>query len=144
MSASTFDPRVEFESTPGGEAAESFSRTRVGDLLEVIPASRRPAPLRLAPTPEPRAAGPRSAGPVDDPHRALRRYRRWAMGLDAAAATIAVTVAVYARFQDSAFSSLYAVAPLLAPLAWVGTIALYRAYEPRFLGSGPEEFRRVL
>jgi exopolysaccharide biosynthesis polyprenyl glycosylphosphotransferase len=137
MSASTFDPRVEFESTPDREAPKAVSRTRVDDVLEIIPDARREAPLRLATTPPPRAVGT-----VDDPHRALRRYRRWAMGLDAAAAAIAVTVAVWARFQD--FERWYAIAPLLAPVAWVGTIALYRAYEPRFLGSGPEEFRRVL
>ncbi len=142
MSASTFDPQVELSSDADQEARQEATGRRssalfekpawgANDVLELIPAPSRPAPVAWADAAH------------DEPHRALRRYRRWAMGMDATAATVAVTIAVWARFHNGSLGP-YAVAPLFAPLAWVGMVALYRAYEPRFLGSGPEEFRRVL
>jgi exopolysaccharide biosynthesis polyprenyl glycosylphosphotransferase len=125
MSASTFEAQVE---------PTLFEKQAIrdgNDVLELIPAQTGPV------------VDTRPGMDADDPRRALRRYRRWAMGMDAAAATVAVSIAVWARFHDGRLG-WYAVAPLLAPLAWVCMVAAYRAYEPRFLGSGPEEFRRVL
>jgi exopolysaccharide biosynthesis polyprenyl glycosylphosphotransferase len=136
MSASIFDANVKVDRTAAGRSTETISerlfesRSLLLDSLELIPD---------APGSAPEAA----LAAVDDPRHALRRYRRWAVALDAVAATVAVAVAVLARFPHGNLG-FYAVAPVLAPFAWVGTIALYRAYEPRFLGSGPEEFRRVL
>jgi exopolysaccharide biosynthesis polyprenyl glycosylphosphotransferase len=82
------------------------------------------------------------AGPAADPRALLRRYRRWALSLDAAAALVALTIAVNLRFP--AGPGGYVLVPVLAPLAWVTAVAAYRTYEPRYLGSGPDEFRRVL
>jgi len=38
----------------------------------------------------------------------------------------------------------YLLATVLLPLLWIVAMSLNRAYEPRFLGGGSEEFRRVV
>jgi exopolysaccharide biosynthesis polyprenyl glycosylphosphotransferase len=143
MSASVFDASVNLDATAGGESPElgagrlyrgnlENGSVLVGDVLELIPGAGRPE-----------AVPPLPAAGDDEPRRVLRGYRRLALAMDAAAAAITATVAVVARFPDGSLG-MYAVAPVFAPVAWVATVALYRAYEPRFLGSGAEEFRRVL
>ena len=54
-----------------------------------------------------------------------------------------VWLAVWIRFDDTP-KGCYAVVPAVVPFAWVGLLALNRTYEHRFIGSGSEEFGRVL
>jgi exopolysaccharide biosynthesis polyprenyl glycosylphosphotransferase len=64
------------------------------------------------------------------------------VGLDMLAATLAALLAVTLRFGDSP-SNAYRLASVILPVVWVAACAVSRAYEPRFLGSGSEEYRRV-
>ena len=96
--------------------------------------------IRLVPGGAPPGRG---APPQDDPRVLLRRYRRWAIALDVVWAFLAVAGAVSVRFGDWG-SGAYRLAPVAAPVLWVAAAAVYRAYEPRFLGYGPEEIRRIL
>jgi exopolysaccharide biosynthesis polyprenyl glycosylphosphotransferase len=76
-----------------------------------------------------------------------RRYL-FRLGLaDAAAAAIGTAVA-FAILGGQAMVGdrlvEYGLGVLVAPVPWCLTMAFCRAYEPRFLGVGSEEFRRVL
>ncbi|WP_432496261.1 nucleoside-diphosphate sugar epimerase/dehydratase, partial [Kineococcus gypseus] len=77
-----------------------------------------------------------------------RRYVRTLVLSDALAAAIGAVLGWTVRFGDSApqLGSGMAVGWLvvLLPSIWVSANALMRAYEPRFLGVGSEEFQRVL
>ncbi len=62
--------------------------------------------------------------------------------LDGAAALIASLLATAVRFGQGADTG-YRLAVLLLPVLFVLSCACTRSYEPRFLGTGSEEFRRV-
>ena len=68
---------------------------------------------------------------------------RVVLATDTASALVAgivgLAVPVSRSGADLAFLSLAALMPAL----WVAAIALAGGYDPRFLGAGPEEFRRV-
>jgi exopolysaccharide biosynthesis polyprenyl glycosylphosphotransferase len=73
-----------------------------------------------------------------------RRYVHQCMRVDAGAALLAGLVAYLAHVKWLGPVAWYYVgATLLLPLVWVVAVGLNRAYEPRFLGVGSEEFRRV-
>lgn len=76
----------------------------------------------------------------------LRRYAQALVLVDLAALTIAAVLAVLVRFGGESGElrgfSYYSVAAMLV-LLWIAVLALSRCYEMRFVGSGPEEFRRV-
>jgi exopolysaccharide biosynthesis polyprenyl glycosylphosphotransferase len=73
----------------------------------------------------------------------LARYRRQALALDAAAAVLGSCLALAVRFATNP-PARYVIASLILPLAWVAVVAVYRGYESRLLGAGPEEYRRVM
>ncbi len=84
---------------------------------------------------------------VDDAGLRARRAAPWQrtlvralVVLDALAASLAAGTALL--FGSDA-PAPYAVASLLFPLVWLLACASTRSYEPRFLGTGSEEFRRV-
>jgi exopolysaccharide biosynthesis polyprenyl glycosylphosphotransferase len=54
---------------------------------------------------------------------------------------LAAVLAVTVRFGDT--PGAYLLLPAVLPLAWLVAVWLYRAYEHRFLGEGPEEFHRL-
>ena len=87
-------------------------------------------------------ADPPAAGAV----RWVRRYAHVLVALDLVVLTVSGLLAVWARFggavQGVRGVSYYAVAALVVAL-WMAALALGRSYEPRFLGSGTEEFKRV-
>jgi exopolysaccharide biosynthesis polyprenyl glycosylphosphotransferase len=56
---------------------------------------------------------------------------------------VAVVAAVGIRFGSHA-NARYLILSLLLPLIWMGALSLFGAYERRFLGSGSDEFRKVL
>ncbi len=77
-------------------------------------------------------------------------WMRWYVGVlmlvDAAALAAAGAIAMLVRFgtMEVPLRGLtYSVVVLAATVPWVATMAVCRAYEPRFLGLGSEEFRRV-
>jgi exopolysaccharide biosynthesis polyprenyl glycosylphosphotransferase len=62
---------------------------------------------------------------------------------DFSTAVVAAIAAVGVRFGVSP-NSRYLVLSLVLPLLWILTLRVFGAYEWRFLGTGPDEFRRVL
>jgi exopolysaccharide biosynthesis polyprenyl glycosylphosphotransferase len=70
-------------------------------------------------------------------------YRWAAVGGDLLAAMLGVFVALLARFGSGVGSSYLIVSSLL-PLAWVAAVALSKGYDPRYFGTGPDEFRSLL
>lgn len=62
--------------------------------------------------------------------------------LDFTAALLAVLLAASIRF-GAGTPDVYLAVTLIAPFVWPLFCASVRAYEPRFLGTGSEEFRRV-
>ncbi len=74
-----------------------------------------------------------------------RRYVALCVLVDAMAALVSGAAAYVDRFgiQPDNPKTLYIVGTLVLPAVWVLAVALNRAYEPRFLGVGSEEFRRV-
>jgi exopolysaccharide biosynthesis polyprenyl glycosylphosphotransferase len=70
-------------------------------------------------------------------------YRWAAVGGDFLAAMLGVFVALLARF-GSGVGSGYLIVSALLPLAWVASVALSKGYDPRYFGTGPDEFRSLL
>ncbi|WP_432547381.1 sugar transferase [Kineococcus sp. SYSU DK004] len=78
-----------------------------------------------------------------------REYTAGLVVSDALAALLAALTGWVVRFGEAgAAASISGVsaawALLVLPPLWVVTMLLFRAYEPRFLGVGSEEFQRVL
>src|SRR5690242_4686574 len=73
----------------------------------------------------------------------MRTYVRQVVAADFSAAVVAAIAAVGVRFGVSP-NSRYLVLSLVLPLLWILTLRVFGAYEWRFLGTGPDEFRRVL
>ncbi len=101
--------------------------------VHVTPPSRR---TKLSPIVTPAAPG------VLDAHTLIDRYQRLALASDAAAALVACLLALVLRF-GAAWPPLYVGLTVVVPLVWIGVVGLLRGYEARFLGNGPEEYRRA-
>ena len=82
-------------------------------------------------------ARPRSAGWV-------ARYRRLTVAVDAACGLIAGAAALLVRFPATTPPDLYAAATAGLPLIWVAWVWMLGGYDPRFIGLGSEEFRRII
>ncbi|MFI0424980.1 sugar transferase [Spongiactinospora sp. 9N601] len=64
---------------------------------------------------------------------------------DAACAVLAGVVAVAVRFGEvTPYVTPYLALSAVLPPLWTAAITVNRAYEPRMLGAGTEEFRRVV
>jgi len=78
----------------------------------------------------------------------LQKYTRLLIFADLVAVLIASVVALLVRFRGEAVELRggvsYALVTVLLPVIWLAVLALSRCYEARFLGSGPDEFQRVL
>jgi exopolysaccharide biosynthesis polyprenyl glycosylphosphotransferase len=72
------------------------------------------------------------------------RYLRGALAADAGAAFMAGVIALEARFggRPPVTTDLWLAFGL--PVIWVACVALARGYEPRLIGAGADEFRRVI
>jgi len=73
----------------------------------------------------------------------MRSYIRQIVIADFAVAVVAAAEAVGVRFGSSP-TSRYVMLSLALPLLWIIVVRVFGGYEKRFLGSGPDEFRRVL
>lgn len=109
-----------------------------------------PAQAPAVPSTEPYVAATR-AGEEPAAASALRpqgslpwqvRLVQCLLALDVLAASAAAVLAVSLRFGEPP-SALYWICTLMFPLLWVAMCVSTRAYEPRFLGTGSEEYRRV-
>ncbi|MBB6345078.1 exopolysaccharide biosynthesis polyprenyl glycosylphosphotransferase [Nonomuraea muscovyensis] len=75
----------------------------------------------------------------------VRAYRARAVLSDLLGAGAGAGAAFLLRFGDlTAYAAPYLLVSVALPWAWVCAVALNRAYEPRMIGIGSEEFRRVL
>jgi exopolysaccharide biosynthesis polyprenyl glycosylphosphotransferase len=74
-----------------------------------------------------------------------RTYLRHLALADAFCGLIAGALAVYVRFMGQGHWPVsYLAFTLVLPALWCGSVALAGGYEPRFIGAGSDEFRRVL
>ncbi|GHE40936.1 exopolysaccharide biosynthesis polyprenyl glycosylphosphotransferase [Streptosporangium violaceochromogenes] len=74
----------------------------------------------------------------------VRRHQARAVAADTGSASLAGALALFVRFGEvTPYVTPYVVVSALLPVAWICAIALNRAYEPRLLGLGAEEFQRV-
>jgi len=80
--------------------------------------------------------------PLADVPRWLRHYSRQLLVADAAIGLVSALLALVVRFGSDA-QLPYVVITVLFPLGWVALVAGNRAYEPRYLGAGAEEYRRL-
>jgi exopolysaccharide biosynthesis polyprenyl glycosylphosphotransferase len=72
-----------------------------------------------------------------------RTYVRHVIIADFSAAVVAAIAAVGIRFGTNA-NGRYVALSLMLPVLWVFTVRIFGGHEWRFLGSGADEFRRVL
>lgn len=75
----------------------------------------------------------------------VSRYVRTALVADFACSFSACLIALFGRFPDVNGRGVlpYQVLSVLLPFCWIAAVAIARGYEPRFIGVGSEEFRRV-
>jgi FlaA1/EpsC-like NDP-sugar epimerase len=73
----------------------------------------------------------------------MRTYVRQVAIADFAAAVVAAIAAAGVRFGVNP-NGRYLVLSLVLPLLWVIAVRVFGGYEWRFLGTGADEFRRVL
>ncbi len=73
----------------------------------------------------------------------MRTYVRRIALADFAVAVVAAVAAVGVRFGNHP-NGQYIVLSLALPPVWIVTVSVFGGYERRFIGSGPDEFRRVL
>lgn len=74
----------------------------------------------------------------------VARYQLVMVGADAACGLLAGVVALLGRFQGSTRPDLYIAATAGLPLIWIAWVAMVGGYDPRFIGLGSEEFRRII
>jgi exopolysaccharide biosynthesis polyprenyl glycosylphosphotransferase len=72
-----------------------------------------------------------------------RGYLRRAAVADFCAAAVAMGAALQLRFGDN-FTWEYAALSLAMPFIWVAALRLGEGYDARFIGTGPDEFRKVI
>lgn len=70
-------------------------------------------------------------------------YLRKAAGIDISCAVVGVFVAAQLRFGDEV-TRTYVVLSLLLPMLWIAALWLAGGYDVRFIGTGSDEFRKVL
>ena len=73
----------------------------------------------------------------------MRSYVRQLMIADFGAAIVAAIAAVGIRFGLNS-TAKYLALSLVLPILWIIALRIFGAYEWRFLGTGADEFRRVL
>ncbi|WP_089213082.1 sugar transferase [Streptosporangium subroseum] len=89
-------------------------------------------------------AAPRSGAPLRCMPKWVRRHRRRAVVGDIGSASLAGAVALFVRFGEvTPYVIPYVVLSAALPIVWVCLVALNRAYEPRLIGLGSEEFQRI-
>jgi len=121
----------------------SFPSARRNLLLEEVTTSREMNWLgsaRPASHPPPQLA---QQSPMPNGARQfVARYSLLARAADVVAAALSAVLAVLLRFGNIPDS--YLLLPFALPLAWLAIASFVGAYEHRFVGEGPEEYRRTM
>ncbi len=82
---------------------------------------------------------------VRDPSTWTSAYRRRAVVADFSCALAAGLLAYEVRFDAQAYQSgVYLAFTVLLPVLWTASVALAGGYDPRFIGVGSDEFRKIL
>ena len=80
-----------------------------------------------------------------DPGAWTSAYRRIAVLADFSCALVAGLLAYEVRFDAQNYrSAVYLAFTVLLPVLWTASVALAGGYDPRFIGVGSDEFRRIL
>jgi exopolysaccharide biosynthesis polyprenyl glycosylphosphotransferase len=74
----------------------------------------------------------------------VARYQRQMIMADTACGLLAGLIALLGRFSGTTQPVLYVAATAGLPLLWVGWVAILGGYDPRYIGLGSEEFRRII
>ncbi|GAA2283892.1 sugar transferase [Nonomuraea roseoviolacea subsp. roseoviolacea] len=75
----------------------------------------------------------------------VRAYRVRALASDLLGAAAGSAGAFFLRFGElTPYAAPYLLVSALLPVVWIVAVALNRAYEPRMIGIGSDEFRRVV
>src|ERR1700680_4017419 len=89
--------------------------------------------------------GRRAAWAAGAPAGWTRGYLRTVALSDGLCAVVAGLLAFQLRFGSQSYQQAeYLAFTVALPVLWVASIALARGYDPRFIGVGSDEFRRVL
>ena len=110
---------------------------RLADLPELVERPSEPLADGTAARVTPRLVDDRV-----DPRSLLVSHQRWALVGDFSAALVAGFAAMGVRFGVTPHPAYLALS-LVIPFVWVLAIFAQRGYERRYLGTGPEEYRRV-
>ena len=73
-----------------------------------------------------------------------RRVARRLIAVDVTAVSVAVVLGYHIRFRNDPPMLAWPIIAVALWLAWIGALQVFHCYEPRLLGVGTEEFRRVL
>lgn len=127
-----------WDATDPSVLVESGRADPVGDRV------RTAQPVSADPEAEPRLTRlPRPDVLDEAPGLHLERYRHRAMMLDVLAASIAGLAAQLLRFGTETTLE-YALVTALVPAVWLVIVSVQRVYEDRYLGTGPDEYRRII
>ncbi len=131
----------------GGSGAVVTTTERAPDAVASPAARRAWYRTRRLPAPAGRPLLRAVDGPDALPMRHAppweRRHRLVLVLLDLGLVAVASVIAFVTRFGAQGAADAYLVGTLVLPPAWVAVVALGRGYESRFLGTGPEEYRRL-
>jgi exopolysaccharide biosynthesis polyprenyl glycosylphosphotransferase len=72
------------------------------------------------------------------------QYRLMTVAADAICGLLAGIVALLGRFPGPTQPDFYLVTTAGLPLIWIGCVSIAGGYDPRFIGLGSEEFRRII
>jgi exopolysaccharide biosynthesis polyprenyl glycosylphosphotransferase len=82
---------------------------------------------------------------AQDPAIWMSGYLRWARIADSACALAAGLLAFQLRFDDRGHApAAYLAISLSLPFLWLVCVALAGGYDPRFIGVGSDEFRKIV
>jgi hypothetical protein len=73
----------------------------------------------------------------------VTRYQRQTVVVDAICGLLTGTAALVLRFPGHT-RLLYVAVTAGLPLLWITWVAMFGGYDPRFIGLGSEEFRRII
>jgi exopolysaccharide biosynthesis polyprenyl glycosylphosphotransferase len=74
----------------------------------------------------------------------VTHYQWFLAAADAACGLLAGLVALTSRFTNASEHSLYLVTTAGLPLVWIAWVGMAGGYDPRIIGLGSEEYRRVI
>ena len=74
----------------------------------------------------------------------VSRYQRAMVAADAAVRAAGRAGRANSRFADASDHSLYVVTTAGLPLVWIAWVGMAGGYDPRFIGLGSEEYRRII